>query len=368
MNNKILILVNHDLVIYNFRKELVEKLIENGYDIYISSPNGERIDYFVQIGCNFIETKINRHGISFFEDLKLLKKYKKIIKEVNPFVVLTYTIKPNIYGGLAAKKCNIPYIANITGLGTALEKKSLLQFLLIVMYKRAFSKIHVVFFQNKENKDFFTKYRIALNSQKLIPGSGVNINHFNYIKYPSNTKIHFAFISRIMKKKGIEEYLYAARIIREKYPNTIFHVCGFCEERYETIIEKYSSENIIVYHGQVSDVRQIFKDIHCVVHPSNYPEGISNILLEAASSGRPLITTNRSGCRETVDENETGFYVEPENELDLIEKVENFLHLSYEQMKEMGIRGRNKVSIEFNRDDVIKAYLEEIEILENSTN
>src|SRR5699024_5514729 len=169
MNNKtILILVNHDVVIYNFRLELVERLLKEGFEVYISSPYGERIDDLVSLGCKYIEADINRHGLNIFQELKLLGYYKKIIKQIEPCVILTYTIKPNIYGALAGRSFNIPVIANITGLGTAVENGGLMQKISIVLYKYAFKDISKVFFQNTENQQFFKKHNLAVEKHELL--------------------------------------------------------------------------------------------------------------------------------------------------------------------------------------------------------
>jgi len=357
---KILFLVNHDLVIYNFRRELVERLLSDGYEVFISSPYGERIDILIDMGCKYIECSIERHGINPFKDFKLIRYYKKIIKEIKPNVVLTYTIKPNIYGGIAAKSLNIPYIANITGLGTAVEKEGLLQKITIVLYKFAFKKIHKIFFQNTENMQFFIDNKIAINKHRLIPGSGVNLEYFQVQDYPNTETVEFVFISRIMKEKGIGQYLETAKIIRKKYPLTIFHVCGFCEENYLDVLNSLEKEGIITYHGMLLDIRNILKITHCTIHPTFYPEGMSNVLLESAACGRPIITTNRNGCKEIVDDGINGYVVEQKNSQDLIEKVEKFLKLSYEEKKQMGIAGRVKVEREFDRQIVINAYKVEI--------
>lgn len=357
---KVLFLVNHDVVIYNFRRELVERLINEGFEVYISSPYGERIDDLIKMGSHFIETSIERHGTNIVNDWKLLRYYKRIMKKISPDVVLTYTIKPNIYGGLAAQSLKIPYIANITGLGTALEKEGLLQKILIFLYKRAFKNIKTVFFQNKENQQFFEDKKIALGKHKLIPGSGVNLDYFSLLEYPKSETIEFVFISRIMKEKGIEEYLEAAQYIRQKYPNTRFHVLGFCEEDYEGKLLELQKKGIIQYHGMQRDIRKFLRKAHCTIHPSYYPEGISNVLLESAACGRPIITTDRSGCREVVDDGINGYLIKEKDSKGLIETIEKFLHLSYEEKKNMGRAGRIKVKNEFNRQIVIDAYLKEI--------
>jgi glycosyltransferase involved in cell wall biosynthesis len=358
---KVLILVNHDVVIYNFRKELVERLLKDKYEVYISSPYGERIDELLAMGCKYIEASISRHGTNIIEELKLLSYYKKIIKDVKPDMVLSYTIKPNIYGGMACKSLNVPYIANITGLGTAVENKGIMQKITIILYKIAFKKINCLFFQNTENRQFFIDNNIAVDKHRLIPGSGVNLEYFNVLDYTSDETIEFTFISRIMKEKGIDQYIEAAEYIRNKYPNTRFHICGFCEEAYDDKLKMLQDKGIIHYHGMQRDVREILAKTHCTIHPTYYPEGMSNVLLESSACGRPIITTNRSGCRETVDDGINGYIVEQQSSKDIIEKIEKFLKLSYEDKKNMGLAGRKKVEKEFDRQIVVEAYMDEIE-------
>jgi len=362
MAKKVLILVNHDVVIYNFRKELVERLLSDGNQVVISSPYGERIDDLVEMGCKYIEAKIERHGTNPLNELKLMSYYKKIMRDIKPDVVLTYTIKPNIYGGLAAKKYGIPYIANITGLGTAVEKKSIMQQITIILYKLAFSNIQRVFFQNTENMKFFRDNNIVADKHRLVPGSGVNLDHFQILDYPSEDTIEFVFISRIMKEKGIDQYIEAAEYITKKYPNTKFHVCGFCEEAYEEILSDLQNKNILTYHGMIRDIRDVLMKTHCTIHPTYYPEGLSNVLLESAASGRPIITTDRSGCREVVDHGINGFMIKQKDSNDLIEKVESFLKLGIKEKRQMGLAGRSKVEKEFDRQIVVDAYIEEIYI------
>ena len=360
MSKKVLFLVNHDVVIYNFRRELVERLLSDGYQVIISSPYGERIDDLVKMGCKYIDAKIERHGTNPLNELKLLNYYTKIMRDIKPDVVLTYTIKPNIYGGIAAKKYGIPYIANITGLGTAVEKKSIMQKITIVLYKFAFSNIQRVFFQNTENMKFFKDNNIVVDRHKLIPGSGVNLEHFQVLEYPQESTTEFVFISRIMKEKGIDQFIEAAKHITIKYPNAKFHVCGFCEEKYEDILRNLQIDGVLTYHGMVRDVREILKKTHCTIHPTYYPEGLSNVLLESAASGRPIITTDRSGCKEVVDYGVNGYMIKQKDSLDLIKKVEEFLTLKFEDKQRMGLAGRTKVEKEFDRQIVVKAYIEEI--------
>lgn len=357
---KVLILVNHDIVIYNFRLEIVQRLLSEGYEVHISSPYGERIDDLIELGCHYVEAEIARHGTNLIEEAKLFIYYRKILKNIKPDVILSFTIKPNIYGGIAARLAGIPYIANITGLGSAVENEGLLQKISVMLYKVAFKKVSCVFFQNEENQQFFIDNNIAIEKHKLIPGSGVNLEQFQVLEYPPEETTEFVFISRIMKEKGIEQYLEAAKYIRGKYPNTKFHICGFCEEDYEDKLAKLQKNGIIIYHGMLRDVRKVIKKTHCTIHPTYYPEGMSNVLLESAACGRPLITTNRSGCREVVDHGKNGYLVEPKNTQELIEKIEVFLMLDYNDKRKMGITGREKVKKEFNREIVIDAYIEQI--------
>ncbi|MFK4785443.1 glycosyltransferase family 4 protein [Fusobacterium sp. MFO224] len=358
---KILILANNSIGLWKFRQELLKKLKEENHDIYISCPDGEFIEKVKELGCNFIDAKISRHGKNILEDFKLLKNYIKIIQKIKPDVVLTYTIKPNIYGGIACRLLKTSYLVNITGLGTALENKSIMRKILIYLYKIALKNVNCIFFQNKENKQFFLEKGFNFKNSKLIPGSGVNLEKFKLQEYPSEKKgINFVFISRIMKEKGIDQYLEAADYIKNKYTNTNFHVCGFCEDNYIGILKEYEKKGVINYYGMVKNIQEFLEKIHCTIHPTYYPEGMSNVLLESCASGRPIITTNRSGCREIVDNNVNGYIVKQNDTKDLIEKVENFLKLSREEKKEMGLNGRKKMEKQFDRNIVIDCYLKEI--------
>ncbi len=363
MHKKILILVNHDLVVYNFRKELVERLINEGYEVYVSSPNGKRIPQLIEMGCKFIETSIDRHGKNPFDELQLLSSYKKIIKEIEPLCVLTYTIKPNIFGAIACQKSGIPCLTNITGLGSAVEKKGALQFITVALYKYALKKINTVFFQNQENLEFFINRKISADDKYvLIPGSGVNLEEFSYLEYPKEDGIiKFVFISRIMKEKGIDLYLEAAKVIKQKYSNTEFHVCGFCEEDYEEVLIKYQKDGYIIYHGMVDNIKEVLSEMNCTLHPTYYPEGLSNVLLESSACGRPIITTDRSGCREVVKIGVNGYLVKENNPDSLIQNIELFMNLAYDKKRQMGVEGRAYVKKNFDRKIVIDKYIERID-------
>lgn len=361
---KILILANNDIGLYKFRKELIEELLKD-YKVFISLPNGEFVKELVNMGCEFIETNITRRGTNPITDLRLMFEYKKILNRVKPDVVLSYTIKPNVYGGMMCSRTKTPYITNITGLGTAVENDGLLQSITIVLHKLALRNSSCVFFQNKENAHFINSKGIIKGKQKVIPGSGVNLKYYEVLDYPSDETVNFLFISRVMKQKGIDQYLDTAENIKKRFYNTQFHILGFCEESYEGKLKELHEKGIIRYHGMQSDVRKFHEISHCTIHPTYYPEGMSNVLLESAACGRPIITTNRSGCREIVDDGINGYVVEQQNSQDLIEKTEKFLALSYEEKKKMGLAGRAKVEKEFDRQIVIDAYQDEIYKLQN---
>ena len=353
---RILILANSDLGLYKFRKELIEELLKE-HEVFISLPEGEFIKELIDLGCNYINTKVDRRGINPISDLKLMMIYMKLIKSVKPDVVLTYTIKPNVYGGLMCRLTNTPYISNITGLGMAIENDGLLKSITLFLNKLALKDASCVFLQNKDNAEFINKQGIIKGKQRLIPGSGVNLNHYDVLEYPSDEIIHFLYVARVMKQKGIDQYIDTAKHISIKYPNIIFHVVGYCEETYEDELKKLNDEGIIQYHGMQSDVRQFHKISHCTIHPTYYPEGMSNVLLESAACARPIITTDRSGCKEIVDDGINGYIVDQMSSEDLIEKVEMFLKLENTEKKKMGLAGRAKVEAEFDRKIVIDEYL-----------
>lgn len=357
---KIIILSNHHSYTYNFRKEIIERLIDENYKVYVVLPYGEKVELLKEMGCEFIDLPLDRRGMNPFVDFKLIIKYYKIISKIKPDAVLSYTIKPNIYGGIVTKLKKVPFYPNITGLGSAVENKSVIQKFIISLYRLSLNKSTSIFFQNKENQDFFINHIFKPEKYKLIPGSGVNLEHFKVMDYLSDDIISFVFISRIMKEKGIDQYLAAAKYINNRYTNIEFHICGFLEDDYEEIINEYEELGIIKYHGMVGDIREILKDIHCTIHPTYYPEGMSNVLLESLASGRPIITTNRSGTREIVEEGVNGFMIEAKNTKQLISAIEKFINLSYEEKKELGLMGRKTVERQFDRKIVTNAYLEEI--------
>lgn len=357
---KVLLLTNNVAGLISFRIEVVKAIIEQGYSMTISVPFDRRMNELEALGAKCISTAIGRRTTNPVKDFKLMCHYMNLIKKENPDVVLSYTIKPNVYGGMACRLLGVPQIANITGLGTAVENPSKIQKIVFLLYKVGLKNTKRIFFQNEENKLFCEKYKLTPDCGYLIPGSGVNLTQFQVKDYPNDDIVRFIFISRIMRQKGIDQYLDAATAIRKEYPNTEFHILGYCEDTYEDKLEKLNKNGTVIYHGATSDVRTFIANVHCTIHPTFYPEGMSNVLLESCASARPIITTNRSGCREIVDDGINGFIVEQQNSEDVISKIRKFLSLSFEEKRNMGLAARKKVEKQFDRNIIVKAYLEAI--------
>ena len=357
---KILILGNSHLTVFGFRGELITHLLHEGYDVTVSFPNGpfgngEKTSR--EYGCKFCETNIERRKTNPISDIKLVFDYIKLIRTEKPDIVLAYTVKCDVYGGIASRLRGVPFIPNITGLGKGLDDGGIVSKILIVLYKIALKNANTVFFQNDNDSAFFAKNRICTKKGEILPGSGVNLEKFKPLDYPVVGPTRFIYIARVMKAKGIDQFLDAAKALAGKAE---FHICGYCEEDYKPILNDLQNAGIIYYHGLVQNILEYEKFSHCVVLPSYHPEGISNVLLEAASCARPVITTNRPGCRETVKDGVTGFLINERDSKDLIEKMELFLSMKPEERREMGLRGRRKMEAEFDRNIVIARYMETI--------
>ncbi|MBR2082546.1 MAG: glycosyltransferase family 4 protein [Elusimicrobiaceae bacterium] len=372
---KIVILANDTTNLYNHRYEVVSGLVQSGYSVEIIAELQHFTQKFISLGCTLTPLTVNRHQKNPLNDLRVLYTYYKLLKVSKPDVVLTYNIKPNIYGGLACQLLGLTYLPNITGLGTAVEYPGMLQKLTVLLYKLAMRKAHSIFFQNTENRSFFEKNGIIGRKTHavLLPGSGVNLTKHPLLPYPTRPgstnephtteEIHFLFVARILKEKGIDMYLEAAK--RFSSPTVKFHICGpFDSVEYKSKVEEAVEEGIVLYHGQQQDMNPFFKQCACLLHPSWYPEGMSNVLLEAAASGRPAITTNRAGCREVVEDGKTGYIVPVQDEEAFLRAIEKFLSLSWEERKEMGFNARAKVEKEFNRQLVVDSYIKTLSKLQ----
>lgn len=358
MNKKVMIFANNDVGLYNFRKELLERLIQDGNQVYCSLPFGEKTPLLSDLGCECIDTEISRHGTNPIEDLGLLFQYLKILKKVKPDIVFTYTIKPNVYGGLACTFKKIPYAANITGLGNAIENGGLMQKLTLFLYRMGLKKAETVFFQNGSNRDFMVEKKIVKVKNELLPGSGVNLETNCCEPYPENSdNVILLIIGRIMREKGTDEILEAAKEIKKEYPKVIFRFIGSYDGDYKQKIEEAVKNGSIEYIGPQNDIHRFIKESHATLHAS-YHEGMSNVLLETAASGRPIIATDVPGCRETYDNGISGIAFKPKDVLDLVRAVKEFLELTDRQREEMGKRGRLKMEREFNRNIIVNKYIE----------
>lgn len=362
----VIVLGSCHLAVFGIRSELVERMVLDGYEVIVSFPRGTLGDggYDIQkecdkYGCRYIETTFSRRGVNPIQELKLLRQYIRIIKEERPAAVLGFTVKCDIYGGIACRFLRVPFIANITGLGKGLDNGGIITFITKALYKTALKSAQCVFFQNTKDRQYFVDNRIGSGNKVLLPGSGVNLDRFLPLPYPDGEKTVFLYTSRVMRSKGIEQYLDAARAL---HSDTVeFHICGFCEEDYRDILAQEERRGVIRYHGQVKDVREYIAACSCLVSPSFHPEGIANVLLEAAASARPIITTDRVGCRETVEDGVTGYLVKERDSKDLIGKIRTFLGLSNEERRKMGLKGREKIAGEFDRQVVVDVYMKELE-------
>ena len=358
---KTLILTNFDLGLYQFRRELVKELLKQG-DVYISLPYGELVDKLVEDGCKFIETPLDRRGMNPAKDLALIMFYISTIKKLKPDVVLTYTIKPNVYGGMVCGMLNVPYLSNITGLGTSIQNGGPVAKLSLALYRAGLKKSKCVFFQNQTNRHFFVTEGIAKGKTRLVPGSGVNLQQHCAEPYPDEKDgIRFLFVGRIMRDKGISELLEAFKTIHSKHPNVTIDAVGPEEEDYVAAFAE--AGDAVRYLGPQTGMHSFYKNCHCVVLPS-YHEGTANVMLEASATARPVITTTVPGCRETFDEGITGFGCEARNADSLTVAIEKFLNLTTEERTKMGLAARAKMEREYDRQLVIDAYKEEIELLE----
>lgn len=351
---KILILANNDVGLYKFRKELIQELIDRGNKVYISLPDGEYVQDLIDIGCIFYDTNVDRRGLNPFKDFRLLLEYVQLIRKIRPELVITYTIKPNVYGGMVSSILKVPYAINITGLGTTFQNDGLLKKIAIFLYKSACKKAKVVFFENEGNRQIFLDKKIVKEKQTcLLNGAGVNIEEYHYVDYPDESEpIRFLFIGRVMKEKGVDELFEVAKRIKKEYSKVVFDIVGPFEDDYENIIAELVKDDVIKYHGFQKDVKPFIENCHCFVLPS-YHEGMANTLLEAGAMGRPLITSRIHGCMEAVVEGKSGLLCEKQNVESLYKEIKGFVELRYEEQKQMGNMACKHIEAVFDKKKVV---------------
>ena len=360
MKKKVVIIGNNSGGMYDFRHELIEALIRQGCSITIFTPFDTKVDELKNMGVRLVNTPLNRRGINPKEDFELICLYRKLLKKLQPDLVITYTIKPNIYGGYICRKLKIPYAANITGLGTTFQKDGLLKKIVVFLYKIALKKAKTVFFENEENRKIFINNGIVNEKNTcLLNGAGVNLERYTLMEYPSGNKTNFLFIGRVMEEKGIDELFRAMKKLVAEGINCSLDVLGGYEEDYKDLIEKYETEGWLYYHGYQLDVRPFIAKAHCFVLPS-WHEGMANTNLECAASGRPIITSNIHGCLEAVEDGVSGYLCERKNSESLYQVMKKFTRLSCEERKAMGWAGRKRMEELFDRKKVVENTIKEL--------
>lgn len=359
IKKKVLFLAQHFITLYSFRRELIERLCKEGHDVYLSLPESDDNKYFESLGCKIVPTKIDRRGVNPVKDIKLVAFYKKLFSRINPDIIFSYTIKPNVYGCMASNG-KYKQVCNVTGTGGTFLEDNLVAKICRYLYRHSVKKCYKVFFQNTDDRDMFIRNGMVKDNWDMLPGSGVNLEQFSLSPLPDDEVVNFIFIGRVMKLKGIDEFLEAAKIIKGKYPNTNFYIAGFIEEgEYSEKVARYS--DAVLPLGFVKDITGEIKKCHCTILPSHGGEGVPNVLLESAAMGRICIGSRIPGTRDAIDDGRTGYLFEAGNVESLVEAIEKVMQLSAEQKAEMGKNGRAKVEKEFNREIVIQKYVDEVE-------
>lgn len=365
----IALLTNNDDDVYCFRKELIEALMTEGFEMLISCPDGPKFELMKDIPYIYDNPDIDRRGTNPVKDFGLMMHYRKLFKLYKPAVVLTYTAKPNVYASLTAHQLGIPVINNLTGLGSVVKETGLMKSIIMFLFKQAYRKSACMMFQNETNMKVAIDQGMVKGKYRLIPGSGVDIDRYPLQPYPeggdgkNGAPVVFNYIGRILHDKGVDDYIEAAKRIKADYPQTEFNMLGFIEPteiHYEHDLKELEAQGIVIYRGSQKDVKPFIARAHATIHPSTYGEGMSNVLLESASSGRFLITTNNPGCQETVEDGKTGYIYKGGDVEELVYNINRFLALPNSQRKLAGELGRKRMEEKFSRKIVIEAYKEEI--------
>jgi len=355
---KILILSNEIRGLYNFRGALIRALIEAKNDILVGCPEDKTNDHLQRLRVKFLNTPISRRSLNPLSDLKLFFLYCTILVKNRPHLIITYTIKCNIWGSLAAQVFSIPYVSNITGLGTAFQKPNFLRQIVVCLYRCALRNARTVFFENLENLNIAGQLGFVNERQAvLLNGAGVDLAVFKPLPLPPNdTVTKFLMVGRVMREKGIDELIWAASKLKQNGYSFRVTIIGELEENYISKLDELRRKSIIFYEGVRNDVVSFFQDCHVVVLPSHH-EGMSNALLEAAACARPIITSDIHGCKETVIHGVSGFLVEKANSSELYEKMATFCSMRLSDIIKMGEFSRRHVERHFNKTDVVEATI-----------
>lgn len=359
---RIAIVLNTSWNIYNFRMNFVRALQQEGHEVHTIAPVDSYTHYLEEEGCIHHRVRMDSRGANVIKDSALIFELFMIYKKVRPDIVLHYTIKPNVYGTLAASMLRIPTINNVCGLGTVFLKDNLVSFIAVLLYKVSFRFASRVFFQNQDDLNLFVKRRLVPKENvDLLPGSGIDLKKFTPFDYTRNTKFTFLLISRLISDKGIFEYVSAVKKLREEGTTTRFQILGAMDPEHKRgikteIINEWINSGTIEYLGTTDNVREHIEKADCIVLPS-YREGTPRTLLEAASSSKPIIATDVPGCNNVVTDGENGLLCELKNADDLADKMREMAVLPDDILKEMGRKGRTKMEAQFNENRVIEKYL-----------
>jgi glycosyltransferase involved in cell wall biosynthesis len=361
MKKHILLVGNTAWSMYNFRRNLMQHLVKLGYKVSVLAPSEADFDEKMRaIGVDFYDLPLSAKGTNPFADLALTFRIRKYIKQLKPDFAFFYTIKPNIYGGFAAKSCNLPYVAVTTGLGYTFVVDNLVSKIARLLYKLSFKNAQSVWFLNNDDKSDFLKYKLLPEERCFVlKGEGVNTERFQVKPLPKNIK--FLLMARMLWDKGVGEFVDAARLLKKDYPEVEFNLLGFLNAENpaaisEEQIRDWEKEGVIKYLGVTKDVRPYLEESTAMVLPSFYREGVPMTLLEAASMGRILISTDNVGCRDAVDDGINGFLVPIKDHVALADAMRMVIEMSYEEKVAMGLAGRKKVENEFADELVVKVY------------
>ncbi len=362
---RILILVNDYKTITNFRLELLEFLLEQKQEVFVSVPANEKNEIFKRLGCIVCENDMTRHGTNPLAEMKQISNYRKLMKKIKPDVVLTYTIKPNMYGSVAAKRLKIPVISTVTGVGSTMQGSGIKQKLMLKLLAGTMKDNDVIFFQNEGNKELYIQHGVVGKETAILPGSGVNLEKHNYVDYPAeNGKVKFIIVSRLRTDKGYDELFEAIEVLKER-ADVEFHIVGWYEEeKYKIKMEQMQTNNVVIFHGEKTqeEVHELIAQCHCLIHPS-YHEGMSNVLMEASATGRLCLASDIPGCREIIDDGQTGYTFAVKDAGAVVEAIEKVMLLTPEQRAEYGRQARRKMEQEFDRTIVVAAYHDKIKEL-----
>ena len=365
---RILFLAQHFITLYSFRRELIERLAAEGHEVYLSLPEAEENAYFTNLGCKIVPTSIDRRGVDPRKDVKLIAFYRRMIPSLDPDIIFSYTIKPNIYGAMALRgkkrKNGKPFrqVCNITGTGGTFLEDNWVARICRLLYRSSIKSAYKVFFQNTADRDLFLRLNMVGDRWEMLPGSGVNLEQFRPEPLPEGGGMNFIFMGRVMKLKGMDEFLEAARIIRAERPDTRFYIAGFIEDgEYRDKVAEYERDGAVQALGFQKDIVSWIRRCHCTILPSHGGEGVPNVLLESAAMGRLCIGSRIPGTEDVIDEGVTGYLFTPGDTQDLVRALRKALALTPEQRAAMGRAGREKMEKQFNRNIVIEKYMREVE-------